>query len=60
MLFKETVTVYCENHMEHTNTLCVDKTQFLSDVIKKAMNAVTTAFYRINTNCRIPGVAAEF
>jgi hypothetical protein len=22
MLFRETVAVYCENHMEHTNTLC--------------------------------------
>jgi hypothetical protein len=22
MLFRETVTVYCENHTEHTNTLC--------------------------------------
>jgi hypothetical protein len=21
-LFRETVAVYCENHMEHTNTLC--------------------------------------
>jgi translation initiation factor IF-1 len=22
MLFRETVAVYCENHTEHTNTLC--------------------------------------
>jgi hypothetical protein len=22
IMFKETVTVSCENHMEHTNTLC--------------------------------------
>jgi hypothetical protein len=22
MLFGETVAVYCENHMEHTNALC--------------------------------------
>jgi hypothetical protein len=21
-LFRKTVAVYCENHMEHTNTLC--------------------------------------
>jgi hypothetical protein len=27
MLFRETVAVYCENHTEHTNTLCVQKTQ---------------------------------
>jgi hypothetical protein len=23
MLFRETVAVYCENHTEHTDTLCV-------------------------------------
>jgi hypothetical protein len=28
MLFRETVTVYCENHMEHTNTLCGQKAEF--------------------------------
>jgi hypothetical protein len=22
MLFRETIAVYCENHTEHTNTLC--------------------------------------
>jgi hypothetical protein len=27
MLLKETVAVYCENHTEHTNTLCEQKTQ---------------------------------
>jgi hypothetical protein len=27
MLFTETVAVYCENHAEHTNTLCEQKTQ---------------------------------
>jgi predicted Zn-dependent protease with MMP-like domain len=27
MLFRKTVTVYCENHTEHTNTLCGQKTQ---------------------------------
>jgi hypothetical protein len=29
MLFRETVAVYCENHTEHTNTLCGQKTQFV-------------------------------
>jgi translation initiation factor IF-1 len=28
MLFMETVTVYCENHLEHTNTLCGQNAQF--------------------------------
>jgi hypothetical protein len=28
MLFRETVAVYCENHMEHTNTLCGQNAEF--------------------------------
>jgi hypothetical protein len=28
MLFRETVAVYCENHTEHTNTLCGQNVQF--------------------------------
>jgi hypothetical protein len=28
MLFRETVAVYCENHMEHTTTLCGQNAQF--------------------------------
>jgi hypothetical protein len=28
MLFREIITVYCENHMEHTNTLCGQNTEF--------------------------------
>jgi hypothetical protein len=27
MLFRETVAVYCENHTEHINTLCVGRMQ---------------------------------
>jgi hypothetical protein len=29
MLFGETVTVYCENHTEHTDTLCGKNTEFV-------------------------------
>jgi hypothetical protein len=29
MLFRETVAVYCENHKEHTNTLCGHNAEFL-------------------------------
>jgi hypothetical protein len=29
MLFRETVAVYCENHMEHTDTLCGQNADFL-------------------------------
>jgi hypothetical protein len=28
MPFKETVAVYCENHTEHTNTLCGQNAEF--------------------------------
>jgi hypothetical protein len=28
MLFRETVAVYCENHTEHTDTLCGQNAQF--------------------------------
>jgi hypothetical protein len=28
MLFGETVAVYCENHTEHTNTLCGQNAEF--------------------------------
>jgi hypothetical protein len=29
MLFRETVAVYCENHTEHTNTLCGQNAELL-------------------------------
>jgi hypothetical protein len=28
MLFRETVDVYCENHMENTDTLCGQNSEF--------------------------------
>jgi hypothetical protein len=28
MLFGETVAVYCENHTEHTDTLCGQNSEF--------------------------------
>jgi hypothetical protein len=29
MLFRKTVAVYCENHMEHTNTLCGQNAEYV-------------------------------
>jgi hypothetical protein len=29
MLFREIIAVYCENHTEHTNTLCEQNAEFL-------------------------------
>jgi hypothetical protein len=44
MLFRETVAVYCENHTEHINTLCGQKTQFVPHRkhITSKPNRVTT------------------
>jgi hypothetical protein len=28
MLVREIIAVYCENHTEHTNTLCLQNTEF--------------------------------
>jgi hypothetical protein len=36
MLFRETVTVYCENHTEHINTLCGQNTE-----LKEVVHIVT-------------------
>jgi hypothetical protein len=30
MLFREIIAVYCENHMEHINTLCGQNAEFLN------------------------------
>jgi hypothetical protein len=45
MLFRETVAVYCENHTEHTNTLCGQNAEFLY------VRADGTYIYRIKQEC---------
>jgi hypothetical protein len=40
MLFGETVGVYYENHMEHTNTLCEQNVEF--SMLKQVVHIVTT------------------
>jgi hypothetical protein len=41
MLFKETVAVYCENHMEHTNPdLTSQETHYFSATETNLVNAV--------------------
>jgi hypothetical protein len=32
MLFRETVAVYCENHTEHTDTLCAQNAVYINAV----------------------------
>jgi hypothetical protein len=40
MLFGETVAVYCENHTEHTDTLCGQNVEF--GMLKRVVRIVTT------------------
>jgi hypothetical protein len=39
MLFRETVAVYCENHMEHIDTLCGQNVEF--SMLKQVVHIVT-------------------
>jgi hypothetical protein len=47
MLFWERVTVYCDNHTEHTDSLSGQNARFLS---KWVVHIITTDFKR-GTNC---------
>jgi hypothetical protein len=40
MLFRETVAVYCENHVEHTDALCRQNAGFI--VLKQVVRILTT------------------
>jgi hypothetical protein len=40
MLFGETIGVYCENHTEHTDTLCGEMTVF--SVLRQVVHILTT------------------
>jgi hypothetical protein len=40
MLFGETVAVYCENHTEHTDTLCGQNAEFL--MLEQVAHILTT------------------
>jgi hypothetical protein len=43
MLFREAVAVYCENHTEHTNTLCGQNAELL--MLKQVVHTVPTVTY---------------
>jgi hypothetical protein len=45
MLFRETVAVYCENHTEHTNTLCEQNAEFCN--IYKSSSYLTENILRL-------------
>jgi hypothetical protein len=38
MQFRETVAVYCENHMEHTHTLCGQNTELFNVKVNRTYN----------------------
>jgi hypothetical protein len=56
MLFRETVAVYCENRMEHTNTLLEQNAEFmaLKQVVHWTLNGEFVLFLPHNKviNCR--------
>jgi hypothetical protein len=41
MLFGKMVAVYCENHTEHTDTVCVGRMQSFS-MLKQVVHILTT------------------
>jgi hypothetical protein len=43
---RETVAVYCENHTEHTNTLCGRMRSF--SALNQFVHIVITGLYRVN------------
>jgi hypothetical protein len=43
MLFKEKVSVYCENHTEHTNTLCGQNAEF--QCVKNSVRTSQETYY---------------
>jgi hypothetical protein len=45
MLFGEIIAVYCENHTEHTNTLCGQNAEFW--ILKQMVHIVTNGFQRV-------------
>jgi hypothetical protein len=42
MLFKEIIAVYCENQMKHSDTRCVQNSEFT--LLKRMVHIVTTRF----------------
>jgi hypothetical protein len=51
MLFRETVAVYCENHKEHTNTLCGQNAELL--MLKEVVHMVTIRGYLKGKKLRV-------
>jgi hypothetical protein len=48
MLFGETVAVYCENPMEHADTLCGQNAEFLHNCIHKSSSYLTGNTFRLH------------
>jgi hypothetical protein len=42
MIFKEIITVYCENHMKHTNMFCWKNAEIC--LLKQGVHMITTGF----------------
>jgi hypothetical protein len=53
MLIRETVAVYCEHHMEHTNTLCVGRKQSSVIYINSARTSQETHYISASKSNRL-------
>jgi translation initiation factor IF-1 len=52
MLLNEKIAVYCENHMEHINTLCGQNAGLWHfGMLKRVVHIVATAHYRVECMC---------
>jgi hypothetical protein len=58
MMFRETVAVYCENHTEHTDTLCGQNAGLLQ-MLKQAVDIVTTVLSMDNCHHIMCGTAVQ-
>jgi hypothetical protein len=47
MMFRGKIVVYCDNHTEHTNTLCGQEAGFY--MLDQVVYIPTTGFYSVNT-----------
>jgi hypothetical protein len=59
MLFRDIIAVYCENHTEHTNTLCGQNAEFLYVEAGGAYKNRAQVHMRQRGNCPATRLAEE-
>jgi hypothetical protein len=59
MLFRETITVDCNNHTKHGNILCGENVELYDSMLKQVVRAVTTGLLRVKI-CPEPACSPLF